>query len=399
MVGLDDVLKSNSTLHSHHPNFVAVFVGGTSGIGEATAKELAKVIKKPTIHLVGRNPAAGSKILEELKSANPEGTFHFIQSDVSLLQNVDKACSEIKQKEKSIDLLFLSTGNLSTSKQNTPEGLESNYALRYYSRMRFVHNLVPLLSASKAPARVVTVLAGGQEGKVDENDLDLQKKWSFLKSGTYAATMNSMAIEHLASVHPTISFVHVFPGLVRTPLMNKTLGSFAGTIATFLSRPMSISAEESGQRNVFLSTSAAYPPAQPEDPANVGVPLVGRLKTAVASTGKSQPCGGTVMLGELGGAEAVVRRGRVRRQRERELALQEGRSPDDTMSETTLVPQSTESNKEAANPDLIAQSKAPYGEKEGDAASGESSGDAPEVRREKSGFRARWREFKERRLL
>ncbi|KAE8354415.1 hypothetical protein BDV28DRAFT_85014 [Aspergillus coremiiformis] len=286
MVGISDVRKSNSSLHTRNDDYIAVFVGGTSGIGEATAKELAKVVKKPTIHLVGRNQAAGSKILAELKAANPEGTFYFIQSDVSLLQNVDKACSEIKQKEKAIDLLFLSTGHLAMSKQNTTEGLENNHALRYYSRMRFIHNLLPLLTASKTPARVVTILAGGQEGKIDEDNLDLQRSWSFAKAATYAATMNSLAIEHLASLHPSVSFAHVFPGIVRTPLMNKTMGSTLGSIMGFLSKPMSISSEESGERNVFISTSAAYPPAAPGDPANVGVPLAGGLKTSVASTGK-----------------------------------------------------------------------------------------------------------------
>ncbi|KAB8235843.1 putative short-chain dehydrogenases/reductase [Aspergillus alliaceus] len=285
MVGINEVRRSNATLHARNGSFVAVFVGGTSGIGEATAKELTKVIKKPTIHLIGRNAVAGSKILEELKSANPEGTFHFIQSDISLLKNVDEACSEIKQKEKAIDLLFLSTGHLATSKQNTKEGLENNHALRYYSRMRFVHNLLPLLSASETPARVVTVLGGGQEGKIEEDNLDLQKSWSFMKSTTYAATMNSLAVEHLATLHPSISFVHMFPGIVRTPLMNKTIGPIAGSIVGFLSRPMSISSEESGERNVFISTSAAYPPAVPRE-GNVGVPLVEGLKTSVASTGK-----------------------------------------------------------------------------------------------------------------
>lgn len=152
--------------------------------------------------------------------------------------------------------------------------------------MRFVHNLLPLLGASKGPARVVSVLAAGQEGKIEEDNLDLQKSWTFMKAGTYAATMNSLAAEHLATLYPSISFVHVFPGIVRTPLMNKTMGSIAGSIISFLSRPMSISSQESGERHLFISTSAAYPPATPKDPANAGVPLVEGVKTSVASTGK-----------------------------------------------------------------------------------------------------------------
>lgn len=116
MVKLDQARASNAAINSQSPELVAVFVGATSGIGEGTAKELANAVKKPTIHLIGRNEATGSKILEELKAANPEGSFHFIKSDVSLLKNVDKACAEIKEKEEAIDLLFMSTGYMGFSK-------------------------------------------------------------------------------------------------------------------------------------------------------------------------------------------------------------------------------------------------------------------------------------------
>lgn len=152
--------------------------------------------------------------------------------------------------------------------------------------MRFVQNLMPLLSASPGPARVVSILAGGQEGTMEEDNFDLTKSWSFTKANTYAATLNSLAIEHLATAHPTVSFLHVFPGIVRTPLMNASFGNYGGAILSFLSRPISMSPEESGERNLFLSTSAAYPPATPKDPSQLGVPLVKGVDTASASTGK-----------------------------------------------------------------------------------------------------------------
>lgn len=119
MAKLDQVRASNAAINAQNPELVAVFVGATSGIGEGTAKELATAVRKPTIHLIGRNEATASKILDELKAANPEGSFHFIKSDVSLLKNVDKACAEIKQKEESIDLLFLSAGYMGFSKNGT----------------------------------------------------------------------------------------------------------------------------------------------------------------------------------------------------------------------------------------------------------------------------------------
>ncbi|KAI9036082.1 uncharacterized protein KD926_002459 [Aspergillus affinis] len=289
MAKLDQVRASNAAINSQRPELVAVFVGATSGIGEGTAKELANTVKKPTIHLIGRNEATGSKILDELKAANPEGSFHFIKSDVSLLKNVDKACAEIKEKEESIDLLFM----------NTPEGLENNHALRFYSRMRFIYNLLPLLRASKGPARVISVLGGGQEGTISEDNLDLQKKWTFLNSLTYASTMNSLAVEHLAAQNPSVSFIHMFPGVVRTPLMSSTFGSLAGSIMGLLSTPISMTPKESGQRNLYMATSAAYPAAKTDGQTSTGVPLVDGVGISKSSTGSVG--GGSYILNYDGG--------------------------------------------------------------------------------------------------
>ncbi|PKY02310.1 putative short-chain dehydrogenases/reductase [Aspergillus campestris IBT 28561] len=300
MATINQARQSNASLNDYRPDYVAVFVGATSGIGEATTRELATVVKKPTIYLIGRNETTGSKIIDELKASNPEGSFHFIQSDVSLLSNVDEACSKIKAHEKAVDLLFLSTGHLHMSKEDTKEGLENNHALRFYSRMRFIHNLLPLLSASTAPARVVSVLGPGTEGQVDEANFDLKKSWSFLSSAKYAATMNSLAMEHLAAQHPSISFVHVFPGIVHTALLNKSVGGIVAPVMKFFSRPFSLTAEQSGVWNTFILTSAAYPPAQPRDGGRVGAPLVEGIKTASASTGK---IGGGSYLVNYNGAD------------------------------------------------------------------------------------------------
>lgn len=100
MVTLNQIHQSNALVNSYRSDYVAVFVGATSGIGETASKELAKEIKRPVIYLVGRNQATGSRILDELKKLNPEGSFHFIQGDVSLLRNVDGICDTIKSKER-----------------------------------------------------------------------------------------------------------------------------------------------------------------------------------------------------------------------------------------------------------------------------------------------------------
>jgi hypothetical protein len=124
--------------------------------------------------------------------------------------------------------------------------------------MRFIYNLIPVLEASKN-ARVISILAAGKEIDIEEDNLDLQKKFSLSASNGYPTTMTSLAFGLLASQHPSISFLHVFPGLVATPLLKKTMGFIVGTLLGFLMKPLSMSAAESGEWHCFLSTSSEYP--------------------------------------------------------------------------------------------------------------------------------------------
>jgi NADP-dependent 3-hydroxy acid dehydrogenase YdfG len=111
MVSLSDVQISNSLISSTLPRgLVAVFIGATSGIGEATLKEFARYSRQPRFYFVGRSQDAADRIITECKVLNPEGEYNFIKADVSLIRVVDEVCTEIKTKEKVINVLFLSAG-------------------------------------------------------------------------------------------------------------------------------------------------------------------------------------------------------------------------------------------------------------------------------------------------
>ncbi|KAF7165179.1 hypothetical protein CNMCM5623_009445 [Aspergillus felis] len=231
---ISQVQDWNESLRSRRLKLVALFVGGTSGIGKHAAIRLANVVDQPTIYLVGRNAEAGARIVEELKAGNPNGSYCFIPADVSRLSDVDALCQQLQVREKSLDLLFLSAGALAFSKQ------------------------VRLLEAAGKP-RVISVLGGGREVSIEDDNLDLRKRFSFSASIGYPATMTSLAFEVLASQHPSISFIHEFPGVVATPILKKSMGGVLGTIVSLLLRPISISEQESGEWQVFLSTSPSFP--------------------------------------------------------------------------------------------------------------------------------------------
>jgi hypothetical protein len=124
--------------------------------------------------------------------------------------------------------------------------------------MRFVHNLLPeLTAASKEPnslSRVVTVLATGSEGPIIEDDLELKHNFTFRNCRNHAIVMNDFACEELARQHPGTAFVHIFPGYVKTGLLDHggMLLKVVGRVAQVVLTLMAVSPEESGERNLFL---------------------------------------------------------------------------------------------------------------------------------------------------
>ena len=91
---------------------VALFVGATSGIGKGTLRQLAKHAKAPKVYIVGRSKSSARPQVDELEALNPQGSFIFIETEISLIRNVDAVCDEIKAKEQKVDLIVLSTGYL-----------------------------------------------------------------------------------------------------------------------------------------------------------------------------------------------------------------------------------------------------------------------------------------------
>ncbi len=113
MVSLDDVQSSNARIASTlPPGLVAVFAGATNGIGETSLKQFAKHARQPRVYFIGRSQEAGDRIAAECKALNAEGKYIFIKADTSLIRSVDDICRDIKSKEKTVNLLFLTMGTL-----------------------------------------------------------------------------------------------------------------------------------------------------------------------------------------------------------------------------------------------------------------------------------------------
>ena len=104
MVQIDVVRSGISTLVQTQP-LVAVFIGGTSGIGEYAIHALAATHsnqgKGLRVHIVGRNAKAAEKTISDCLRVCPRGQFRFLQAkDLALLKDVDRVCAEITRVEE-----------------------------------------------------------------------------------------------------------------------------------------------------------------------------------------------------------------------------------------------------------------------------------------------------------
>ncbi|KAL4777064.1 hypothetical protein BDW60DRAFT_55020 [Aspergillus nidulans var. acristatus] len=287
MVPINLVRSSNAALRSlpstsHSTRITALFVGGTSGIGLSTLRALARHTegKALTAYIVGRSAYRAEPVLSELQRISPQARFTFIEADVSLIRNVDGVCRKIIESEKGgkgkLDFLFMTPGGISIPfrrRDETSEGLDRLFALRYYARMRFIQNLLPLLESehepstspepNSIPSRVISIYGGGFEYGINLSDLDLKHTFSLLDAYKHSITMTSLSMAHLAKRHPKVSFIHAFPGLVGT---NIYTNSFPGPVAAAynylfwpLMWPFSIDLAECGERHLFHLCSQLYP--------------------------------------------------------------------------------------------------------------------------------------------
>lgn len=121
MVALEAIRASNERIAKTLPaGLVGVFVGATNGVGETTVRQFAKYVQSPRVYIIGRSQEAGDRITKECKALNPKGEFTFISRDTSLMRNVDEICEDLKQREKSINVLFLTIGTLQRGMSKEP---------------------------------------------------------------------------------------------------------------------------------------------------------------------------------------------------------------------------------------------------------------------------------------
>ena len=196
-----------------------VVTGATSGIGRATAWELAKLGARTFV--VGRDAARARRTRNEIARATGNDEIEFVVADLSSTASVRGLATELLARAPRLDILVNNAATLPRSRQTTVDGLEMQLAVNHLASYALTRLLLPRLIAT-APARIINVASQVESwGRIDFGDLQRERGYDHLDAYAQSKLANVLFTYELArrleGTRVTANCLH--PGVIATKLL------------------------------------------------------------------------------------------------------------------------------------------------------------------------------------
>ncbi len=248
---------------------ICLVTGSTSGIGRATAFELARM--GATVVMVARNPGRGEKSTEEVRAASGNPCVALLLADLGSLGQVRQLAREFKARYQQLHVLVHNAGTIFPARKTTGDGFETTFAVNHLAPFLLTSLLLEHLKAS-SPARIVIVASASHKfGSIDFTRLTGAKEGHGLLDGWRAYNQSKLAnvlftyelARRLEGTGITANCLH--PGMVATHAGSDSQGivwrlinryrpflvrSLLGMPHTFLLTP-----EKGAETTLFLASS------------------------------------------------------------------------------------------------------------------------------------------------
>jgi NAD(P)-dependent dehydrogenase (short-subunit alcohol dehydrogenase family) len=237
---------------------ICLVTGATSGIGLATARELAA--RRATLVLVGRNETKTRALVQALRQRTNTQigapAVEYLLADLSSQAEVRGLAKAFQRRYGALHVLVNNAGLISLRRQQTVDGLELTLAVNHLAPFLLTTLLLDTLRAS-APARVVTVASAAHRGaQMPFDDLQqTQGRYSGLRAYGQSKLANIMftyaLARRLTGSNVTANTLH--PGFVASGFArNNGVGM---NLAMTIVRPFAISPEQGAQTTLYLASS------------------------------------------------------------------------------------------------------------------------------------------------
>jgi len=238
---------------------IVLITGANSGIGKATAIELAR--QGATIIMVCRNEEKGKQAQEEIKQMSFNNNIFLELCDLSSHTSIKALNQQIRSKYSHIDILINNAGAIFGEHQLTADGLEQTFGVNHMGYFLLTHYLLDWVKKGKNK-RIVNVasLAHKFPSSVPWGDLQLQnipyrQFHAYGLSKLYNIYFTQVLAKQMTAEKTGITVNCLHPGTVYT--------GFGGSGSKFFARlvkiggPLLSKPKNGAKTSVYLATSPA----------------------------------------------------------------------------------------------------------------------------------------------
>uniref|UniRef100_A0A671PUW9 Si:ch211-107o10.3 n=1 Tax=Sinocyclocheilus anshuiensis TaxID=1608454 RepID=A0A671PUW9_9TELE len=196
-----------------------LITGANTGIGKETAVDMAKRGHARVI-LACRDMGRANKAADEVRKRSGNGNVVVKMLDLASMQSVRALAKDVQQTEERLDILINNAGIMMCPQWKTDDGFEMQFGVNHLGHFLLTNLLLDLLKKS-TPSRVVNVSSLAHEtGKIDFDDINLEKNYDPLVSYRQSKLANILFTRELAvrlkGTGVTTYALH--PGLIQTEL-------------------------------------------------------------------------------------------------------------------------------------------------------------------------------------
>ena len=230
-----------------------LITGATSGIGEATAIDLAK--KGATIFFIARNNLKAQNLSDKIESISGKRSKFFI-ADLASLKNIKDSALEFISLDIPLHVLLNNAGLINNNRKETVDGFEEVFSINHLAYFYLTHLLLDKLKEG-TPSRIINVSSGAHAFVKGFNfdDVNSLKEYKPFKVYGYSKLANILFTKKLSQVleNENIIVNCLHPGVVGTGF-GQNNGIFSKILFN-LSKPFMRSSEKGAETSIYLCSS------------------------------------------------------------------------------------------------------------------------------------------------
>ncbi|SNT62908.1 NAD(P)-dependent dehydrogenase, short-chain alcohol dehydrogenase family [Actinomadura meyerae] len=193
-----------------------VITGGTDGIGKGLG--LHYLGRGDRVVVVGSDPDKGRRFLEEAAAIGSGERAAYIRADLSLVAENRRVVAEIARSHPVVDALVLAARYYRSTRGETAEGIEHNFALFHLSRHLFSHGLADRLEAAERPVILNLAGPGTDLSAMNWDDPQFTRDYRPDRVMAQCGKLSDLGGVAFTAAHPgtRIRYVLAHPGLTAT---------------------------------------------------------------------------------------------------------------------------------------------------------------------------------------